>query len=148
MSLAVRSYAVNLRPSTCFRGCLSSSLVLSIAHFVLLVKGFLVIIQKFLREVIQSFGLSSRHLSAWRLASPLDILIVTQLGRFVKREFFADFSRSFFTRCTLITLLGAPCGGFPLDTLIISQLGRFVKGLMTETCTKRFCGSFPISALR
>ena len=60
--------------------------------------------------------------------SLVSMIIISYFWRFVKRDFFADFSRSFFTRCTLITLLGAPCGGFPLDILIIPHLTLFVKG--------------------
>jgi hypothetical protein len=77
----------------------------------------------FLPEAQSPFGYTG-ELSLPHLL--LSVPIVLHFKRFVKREFFADFSWSFFTRCTLITHLGVPCGDFPLDNYSIAFRDRFV----------------------
>lgn len=74
--------------------------------------------------------LGSRLVPRSIVGVPCCAFIIAHFKRFVKREFFADFSRSFFTRCTLITHLGVPCGDFPLNTLIVSYFKGFVKGFL------------------
>ena len=70
---------------------------------------------------------------------PLDTLIVSQLGWFVK-GFFTFFFESpdFITTLALWWLLG--CLTSPLDTLIISQVLRLVKGFFNFFCQGRLLG--------